>query len=200
MFLYDDNFLSEKEITQAENMFLDTKNNWHYSQSTVNINEINLFGLSKLSLSNDYGIQDSANFSEYFTLEPDPNGPYFEIFDNILKKFTVKNQIKYNQILRVKFNITPSSSFNITTFPHIDSTNPHYVFIYYVNDSDGDTIIYNEKFNGKEIESLSVMKRIKPKRGAAILVDGRHFHSISIPPHGNLRKVINANLFSLNIL
>jgi hypothetical protein len=199
MFIYDDNFLSEKEIKEVEDMFLDTKNNWRYSQSTVNMDQVEAFGLSSLAKTAEYGTADSAVFSEYFTMEPEPEGSNFKIFDNVLKKFAEKNKIKYSQILRVKFNMTPSSSFNVTTFPHIDSRNPHYIFLYYVNDSDGETIIYNEKFDGKEIESLSVMKRIKPKRGAALFVDGRHFHSIAIPSHGSLRKVMNANLFSLNM-
>ena len=29
--------------------------------------------------------------------------------------------------------------------PHVDLIVPHFVMLYYVNDSDGDTLIYNEK-------------------------------------------------------
>ena len=33
-----------------------------------------------------------------------------------------------------------------------------------------------------------------PKRGAAFVVDGRHFHAITPPREHSVRSVINANL------
>ena len=62
---------------------------------------------------------------------------------------------------------------------HIDISMPHLVVLYYVNNSDGDTIIGNN--------------RITPKRGKAVLFDGSLYHTAE-QPRNNLRCVININI------
>ena len=66
--------------------------------------------------------------------------------------------------------------------PHTDLTIPHMVCLYYVNDSDGDTIFYND--NG------SILKKVSPKKGRIALFDGSIKHSAGQPTK-NERIVIN---------
>jgi hypothetical protein len=68
--------------------------------------------------------------------------------------------------------------------PHIDVEKPHQVYIYYVKDSDGDTVIFKNK---KE------WKRITPKQGRMITFDGSLWHTAEQPTNGT-RCIINFNV------
>jgi hypothetical protein len=185
-FIYDDNFLSEKEIQEIEDLFNSNSNKWMYSEVSIQSDH------------QEYEtIVSSEQFgdSQYFVLYPEHQDNAYKLCEKVINRFTEKHKVKYNQLLRVKLNMTPSGAGPIVTYPHIDDTNPHYIFLYYVNDSQGDTIIYNETYNGSKIDDVSVMTRISPKRGSAFIIDGRHFHSLTVPNNGDLRRVINANLF-----
>ena len=68
---------------------------------------------------------------------------------------------------------------------HIDYDNvPHIVCLYYVNDTDGDTFIYD--INKK-------MRRISPKKNRAVIFDGSLYHASSLPTK-NKRVIINFNV------
>lgn len=68
--------------------------------------------------------------------------------------------------------------------PHIDYKTPHLVLLYYVNSTDGDTVM---------IENGAVADRISPKRGRCVLFDGSVLHASSTPSAQH-RLVINNNL------
>ena len=93
---------------------------------------------------------------------------------------------------RAKVNMTTKCSKNLRTTPHIDNANKHYVMIYYVNDSDGDTIIYKQKYGEKRLW-LSPYKRVSPKAGRCVFFNGLHYHSASLPKKSDVRCVVNMN-------
>ena len=74
--------------------------------------------------------------------------------------------------------------------PHIDTSDDHFVMLYYVCDSDGDTIIYNEQ---EKSDSYTVQKKITPKQGRVVLFDGSYYHTAE-QPLNNIRCVINYDL------
>lgn len=79
---------------------------------------------------------------------------------------------------------------------HVDDIEPHMVLLYYVNDSDGDTLLSDTRYvsgNPDHGVDAKVIKRISPKKGRAILFDGSIYHAASIPKKG-LRCVLNFNL------
>lgn len=57
-----------------------------------------------------------------------------------------------------------------------------------MNDSDGDTIIYEDK------SAETVVDRISPKQGRILFFDGDYYHSSSPPIINNKRIVINIDL------
>jgi ectoine hydroxylase-related dioxygenase (phytanoyl-CoA dioxygenase family) len=75
--------------------------------------------------------------------------------------------------------------------PHIDADISHLVFIYYVNDSDGDTVFFKQKFNGFPVKNLDEEFRISPKAGTAVLFDGNQYHASSSPVNSDYRCVLN---------
>jgi len=80
---------------------------------------------------------------------------------------------------------------------HIDVTYDHVVCLYYVNDSEGDTFLFDKThvelpYLNKDVK-LNVRKRVTPKKGRAILFNGNIYHSSSCPSK-NLRCIINFNV------
>lgn len=108
----------------------------------------------------------------------------------ILNLFLQKINIKNIKVLRIKSNMKPYSykfKKNSYGIPHTDFEKQHYVMIYYVNDSDGNTFLFN---NEKE---LKVVKTIKPKKGRILFFDGKKLHSAGNPINKNFRVIINYN-------
>jgi hypothetical protein len=88
---------------------------------------------------------------------------------------------------------------------HINHKMPHLVFLYYVTDADGDTILYDKTINDVKPQEISEMyldekyqfnieKKISPKKGRILLFDGRTYHSSSSPTT-NIRCIITLDLF-----
>ena len=81
--------------------------------------------------------------------------------------------------------------------PHLDRTEAHLVFLYYINDSDGDTIIYNYKSKSPTdipyFEDIKELKRIKPKQGRVVIFDGLYWHTAEQPTK-DVRCIINFNI------
>ena len=76
--------------------------------------------------------------------------------------------------------------------PHIDlETIRHFVVLYYVCDSDGDTIIYNER---EESKTYTIKQRVTPKQGRVVLFDGGLMHTAEQPINSNVRCIVNYDL------
>jgi hypothetical protein len=81
--------------------------------------------------------------------------------------------------------------------PHVDADIDHMVILYYVNDSDGDTVIYENLFEGYDnvphFDDLKVKQRVTPKAGRVVIFNGKHWHTSCQPEH-NVRSVVNYNV------
>ena len=62
--------------------------------------------------------------------------------------------------------------------PHVDMSRDHFVILYYVVDSEGDTIIYNETWNNDiRPEKYTEKQRVTPKQGRVVIFDGSLYHT-----------------------
>lgn len=122
-------------------------------------------------------------------------------YDNILfLPHYIRDVLKNDSLIlhRVRYgmNIRSSNINDDYNTPHLDFAddfqNKHYTVLYYVNDSDGDTVIFNEK---KRSEKYSICKRINPEKGKLCIFDGEHFHASSRPKNCDYRIVITLNLY-----
>ena len=81
--------------------------------------------------------------------------------------------------------------------PHLDRFEPHLVFLYYVCDSDGDTIIYDYKTEKEGdvpfFEDVKELKRITPKQGRVVIFDGMYWHTAE-QPKKDIRCILNFNI------
>ena len=88
---------------------------------------------------------------------------------------------------------------------HVDVPTYHIVVLYYVIDSDGDTIltdkIHDEKLNPENLNyssffepnQLKPFKKITPKKGRVVMFNGLRYHCSSRPSKG-IRAVVNYNV------
>lgn len=97
-----------------------------------------------------------------------------------------KENIQFKDILVGRiFVLMPYKTNKEYYDPHTDLPYPHLVVLYYVNDSDGDTVFFDNNNN--------VVQRVTPKKGRVVLFDGNHKHGGGIPKNGP-RCAINFNL------
>jgi hypothetical protein len=80
--------------------------------------------------------------------------------------------------------------------PHVDYFYPHHTMIYYLNDSDGDTLVYDQHVYDMDRtypSSFTLKDRVSPKKGRALFIDGLDYHSSSPPVDHRMRIAINFN-------
>lgn len=107
----------------------------------------------------------------------------------------VKFQISEVIAVRSFLTIPLPSSLNRVDHPHVDREVSHLVVLYYVCDSDGDTVFYDKTFRdispkNVRIHDLNVIKTVTPKKGRAVVFDGSCYHASTRPTAGS-RIVIN---------
>jgi len=128
----------------------------------------------------------------------------YKLIESILVNTRKKLKVDYdyfNEILEVRsfLQLPLEEKFRgkgVDT-PHLDRYDPHLVILYYVNDSDGQTVIYNYKSKDKDdipyFEDVNELKRITPKQGRIVVFDGRYWHTAEQPTK-NIRCIININI------
>jgi hypothetical protein len=140
----------------------------------------------------DSRFQNSFGFSSLIFPHEEPHSPLMEHPKHILEAFINKHGIRPKQLLRIKANLlvrsaAPEGPRPFT--PHVDMPKPHWAMIYYVNDSDGDTVILDKTY--PDWAGAVVTRSVSPKKGRAILFDGRHYHCGTCPAKHDTRIVLN---------
>ena len=122
---------------------------------------------------------------------------YNDIFTNLLKKVGVELELYNVNVLQgrsfLQFPILKERK--EPDLPHIDLLDrSHIVALYYIIDSDGDTIIYNErKDQGIDANLYTIKERVTPKQGRIVIFDGSLYHTAE-QPLNNTRCIANYNI------
>jgi hypothetical protein len=147
-------------------------------------------------------VQKRPGFSHYFVSKNgDDNSDWHEPLIPIIKNSCKKIGYQYSKIhqgrafFQLPLNIKDR---HIVDSPHLDILDfRHLVILYYVMDSDGDTIIYKNNYgDGKKVPHISELiekQRITPKKGRVVIFDGYYWHT-ACQPENNLRCIINYNV------
>ena len=123
---------------------------------------------------------------------------FHELFLPLLNKACQVLQVPKANIVQgrsfLQFPLNLNSSDDDTPHIDLDEGHKHIVVLYYVCDSDGDTIIYNErKDQGLEGKSYTIKEKVTPKQGRVVIFDGGLYHTAE-QPINNVRCVVNYNL------
>ena len=107
------------------------------------------------------------------------------------------DEVKSLQPIRVRADMTMQSDDNFLHQVHIDYPTPNITTIYYVNETDGNTIFYEERTTNPQekfdINKLTVKKEIEPKPNRLVIFDGFQLHTGSSPKNYSNRILINSN-------
>ena len=162
--------------------------------------------------SNDnHGIPYTAMLTTYndgstdkfvMTNRPERGTSLYESAEWCLTALSEKMNYKIQKgILRIQFNLFLKHTV-AQQEPHVDNEIPHQVAILYMNDSDGDTILYNEMFDPTSkmttkqfLDTLNPTEamRVTPKANRVVVFNGNRYHSSGIPVETPRRSVINYN-------
>jgi hypothetical protein len=77
---------------------------------------------------------------------------------------------------------------------HVDLMHPHKTALLYLNDADGDTLIYKERWGEADPSGpLTLDRAVAPKANRAVLFDGLQLHTGTTPVQAARRVVLNIN-------
>jgi|TARA_A100001011_G_C13841942_1_gene647340 hypothetical protein len=102
---------------------------------------------------------------------------HLENFGMVAQALCNVNDLILQNIMLARVFITMPHQTNLKHYaPHIDLQVEHTVVIYFINDADGDTVFFNN--DGK------IIKSVEPRKGRAIIFDGKIKHGGGIPKNG----------------
>lgn len=187
-----DSFISEQAQDELEKFLIgNTYFPYYYCLDTVE-------SYQEQTLFKDARILHQPQFVHILYLE---NMKCSNAADKILSKFNFSSLFNNYQINRIKINLlTPPVRATTDNFhvPHFDSKNTNDVtVIYYVNNSDGDTVFFNESYEGSIPSTLTIKETISPKKGRIVAFNSNQFHASRPPLQIDHRCIINM-VFTLN--
>jgi|694.fasta_scaffold33071_9 hypothetical protein len=167
-----ENFLPKQFEDEILNLHTSEELPWFFLKNTVN------FDTS--SIVNKNAKNNFQLYHTFFLKEP-----YSKFYDYMIKILNFI-EIKYKNIHRVKSNLNTNLAHYMKDnfqIPHTDSDNDNfYSLLYYVNDSDGDTLFF---------EGDTITNRVVPKKGKAVLFKSNILHCASNPIKYDYRIVTN---------
>jgi hypothetical protein len=148
-------------------------------------------------VANDSNILDNGQFIHPVLENGTAMSPDIGLLIPLLYVAADKAGLFVHEILRIKINMmVQDKTFTAKNynFPHTDirgSTS----FVYYVNDSDGDTVLFNEFAGSSSFtpEALTEFKRFSPKKGRGIFFESSRLHASCSPATTQIRYAINYN-------
>ena len=155
--------------------------------------------------------ENHAGFNHFFFENNQPTSQHFQSIYPLVLSITSKEKVHFNRLIRMRANLTlPNTTSKLEWhMPHIDSFFEHWNSIYYVNNSDGDTVIFNETnddYSSGQDDIIriqqgkfTIKQRVEPKKGRIVIFPGKYYHSSSWARNSKFRCVININLSKIRI-
>ena len=125
-------------------------------------------------------------FGHYTVMNGNQNSELSELTIDIGTRILHSCGLKPIRYEQVRINMTIIQSSVLHSGKHIDGVKDcDITMLYYINNSDGDTVFYNED---KEI------CRVSPVKGCAAVFSSNIYHNNYLPNHNKCRAVINYNV------
>ncbi len=173
-----DNILSQEHEDYFIKTIIESEFPWYFTRDVTNRKTK---GSPRPALSHVYYRPTGVRISDYYFLVD-------KIAEESLKIIGKKGEIIQ---ARSFLQLPLKGNFDSYDSPHVDLKYDHLVFLYYVCDSDGDTVLFEKK---DEInKSAKIIKQVSPKKGRLLMFDGNHWHT-AYQPKENIRCVININV------
>ena len=119
---------------------------------------------------------------------------FHEVFLPLFSKACQVLQVPTANIVQgrsfLQFPLNLNSTDDDTPHIDLDEGERHIVVLYYVKDSDGDTVIYNQR---TESDTYTVKQKVTPKQGRVVIFDGGQYHTAQ-QAINSVRCIVNYNL------
>lgn len=183
-----DSFIPKQYQIELFNTISGTRFDWNYQDHTIaNHPDPRYFHKEPY--------RDTPYFHHlFFRDDRDKVSPYFGLVKPLLMFFEHRTGYKIKHTVRVVANLLLPTTNTIIGIPHLDAdsaTSDLKTILYYINDIDGHTTLFNEEYKGNPPESLTILDTVNPKMGRAVIFDSERYHSSGTPTKGR-RMVINA--------
>jgi hypothetical protein len=188
-----DNVITEYKQNQIEDLFISSKLPWiFFKDIAISDSEIKRLGITKLTPGiGCYIKQDNPKYVNEFLLKETSIIP-----QSACKAIDKECKEIFNGRAFMHFPLVSELRTEHDNI-HIDVKYPHLVCLYYINDSDGDTFLFDKTLNDTptllKTTKLEVIKRVTPKKGRVLLFNGNRYHSSSGPTK-SVRCVLNFNV------
>jgi hypothetical protein len=196
-----DDFLAIDQQESIKNILHGRLFPWYYNDTHVEEYEDknNPQAYSDAKCEGVEGYSNSGQFTHVFVHDEriDSNAAddvFLPLATGLSQVFPEQNK----NIIRAKTNLVlkqPSDVFDYGV-PHVDTAmRKHFsdvwVGLYYVNDSDGDTLIFKEKGSWFSGDQLTLKQSVEPKQGRLVVFNNDHVHASGLPKSHDTRVVIN---------
>ena len=184
-----DDFISlgYQEKIKQELIGLDNNFPWHYTEDVTGAGDYD--SQHRPALGHQYvEFDDDNDISEITSV-------YHHLFTPLLGKACQYLKMPETEVIQGRsFLQFPLKNIDtsVEDTPHIDldEGEEHIVVLYYVIDSDGDTIIYNERTQSL---TYTEKQRVTPKQGRVVIFEGGQYHTAEQPTKGT-RCIVNYNI------
>lgn len=123
-----------------------------------------------------------------------------EKFKYLTHRLEDVSEIPIKEILRVRIGMILRNHEQIIHDPHVDFLFPHMTAIFYLNDCDAPTVMYDQIHPEDKLEEqisgpFEEKQRINSEENKIVVFDGLNYHSSTTPLNSKRRIVININFF-----
>ena len=169
-----DNYLTQSYHKEIQDLLTGSDFPWFYNRN-INDNEntnskaLNVYGFTHIFYK-DSSFRDSryATFIKPMLLN-------------------LKDTVNCDYVLRSRADMVTWSYKEFIHDAHVDFYFPNVATVFYINDTDGDTIIY------KQSHPLEIKERVNPKANRLVIFEGDVLHTGSSPTKHKNRILINSN-------
>ena len=188
-----DDFLPKTYQDSLETMLTGSEFPWTFNSYSVS-------GYPITDYYTDAPTKEHIQFRHIFVDNNEIKSPFLKFLEPLIVSFQnqMQSKIKYSQ--RIKTNLLMKQDDPHLQVPHIDDTDfitsvPNRVgkktLLYYVNGGDGDTVLYNEYYDGETLGLITRQQTVTPKKGRAVIFDSHQIHSGCCPAVSDYRMIIN---------
>jgi hypothetical protein len=175
-----ENIVDENFKNKIKRILFDKNFRWLYQDSTIK-------NFAKIDdSSNIMHFEDTVHFTHILFEDTHVESDSIEFVQKILNNLNDQENILCTTLISAKCNVLSKgndvSDLYYTPYANVRNILGEniYTLIYYVNDCDGDSIIFNEAHSTEPIE-LTVAHTQTPREGCAILFKGNTYNSSKLP-------------------
>jgi hypothetical protein len=115
--------------------------------------------------------------------------PMIYILNDKFPEFVIEGVVRVKGNILTQKENAPEYHYNS---PHQDAPAGCYSMIYYCDDSDGDTFLFDQYYEeGKLPEKVTLHQRISPKKNRVLIFESNRYHASSNPRMHRDRMILN---------